>query len=90
MFEFFPGSIFLMSAFLIIVNLALYFSIGYNCGKRAKEKEMIAAIVSQLDLQDPERLIKAVEAATEKKQLLEAERDRLIKVINTESERQNK
>ena len=90
MFEFSSSAIFFLSAFLIIVNVALYFSIGYHYCKKVKEKEFIAAIVRRLDLQDPEHPIKAIERATEKKQLLETERDRLIKVINTEYERQIK
>lgn len=77
----------------ILVFLAVFlagfglYAFGYKEGHYDAEEKAVAAIISKLDLRDPTHLIEAIEVATEKKQLLESERDKLIRTIIAESKK---
>ena len=73
---------------IVIWSFIIYY-LGYTMGHKDAKKEFIAEIVKRVDAKDEEHLVKLVEDAAEKHNLLRAEQDRLVKTILKEARKQS-
>jgi len=73
---------------LVLWSVIMY-AIGFVQGENEVKRKVIAEVVKRIETEDPKEVVKMVEAAAEKVNLLKAEQERLIKKVLAEVEKKN-